>query len=104
MKTKKGWDDSNLELGDYMPFPTMIDEELYLYLLEVVPPQYSTDAVGQCGEADSEDSNGVFTYSTVSTIRGHHFYLGVLPELKESPDEDSEPEEKFCEMCPHNGF
>lgn len=51
MKTRKGWNKSNLDLKDYLPEPCRIDEELHNYLGEIVAPKY-------CGQ-------GLIQYSVV---------------------------------------
>jgi hypothetical protein len=80
MKTYKKWIKSNLDLNEYLTEPCEIDEELYLYLAEVVSPQYSDGKLIQTGEAEyTEDS--VLFYMSASHIGDKYFYLGILPEF-----------------------
>lgn len=87
MKTKKGWDASNLSLSVYMKEPTEIDEEMYMYISEVVAPHYLRQDLTQGGDPygamPAEDGTTVFTYMTVSEVNGKYFYLGILPEFKQ---------------------
>jgi hypothetical protein len=86
MKTFKKWEKSNLDMDKYLDTPCEIDEELYLDILEYVPPHYLGELAQQGGDAiDSfrnEKGKKVFTYMTVNSINGKYFYLGILPEFK----------------------
>lgn len=86
IKTLKDWEQSDLDLDKYLPTPCEIDEELYLDILETVPPHYISDYAQQGG--DPEDTikgrNGekIYIYMTVKQIANRYFYLGMLPEFK----------------------
>ena len=82
MKTKKAWEKSGLDLDKYLTEPCLIDEDLFLYLGEIVAPQYCGGGIVQLGEAErSED--GVQFYMSASHIDGKYYYLGILPEFKQ---------------------
>lgn len=86
MKTLKGWEKSNLDMTEYLDEPCEIDEELYLDILECVPPHYLGELAQQGGDAiysfKNQKDKEVFTYMTVSNINSKYFYLGILPEFK----------------------
>lgn len=82
MKTYKEWDLSELNLDKYLTEPCEIDEELELYIGEIVAPQYLGNGLTQMGEAE-KDEDGIPFYMTTSCVNGKYFYLGVLPEFKQ---------------------
>lgn len=92
MKTKEDWNGSGLQLSEYMPEPCEIDEELYMYIGEVVAPHYlgTDDLRGLMQGGDPEGKvegyyieDDIFTYMTVSEVNDKYFYLGILPEFKQ---------------------
>jgi hypothetical protein len=80
-KTYKAWEKSGLDLENYLTEPCEIDEELYNYLGEIVPPQYCYDGLLQSGEADHSDDDGVMYFLSASIVNEKYYYLGVLPEF-----------------------
>ena len=88
MKTLSEWQTSGQDIRDYLDNPCAIDKELYLYILECVPPAYLGELAQQGGDAEgseeAEDGSIIFTYMTVSTSSkdSSYYYLGVLPEFK----------------------
>lgn len=86
MKTFKEWENSNLDMDVYLNEPCEIDEELYLDILECVPPYYLGDLAQQGGDAidsfENDKGKKVLTYMTVNSMNGKFFYLGILPEFK----------------------
>lgn len=83
MKTLKKWEKSVLNLEDYMPIPCEIDEELYLYLGEIVAPQYCGCGFVQLGECEREDKFGTRYFMPASIVEGKYYYIGILPEFKQ---------------------
>lgn len=59
MKTLKGWEESNLDMDEYLNEPCEIDEQLYLEILDCVPPHYLGD-LAQQGERKENPINGCF--------------------------------------------
>lgn len=86
MKTRKGWDKSNIDLDKYLNEPCEIDEELYNYIAEVVMPNYHMNGLIQGGDAIDTDENEVLTYQTVLYVNNKYFYIGILPEFKDEAD------------------
>lgn len=86
-KTFKGWEKSNIDLDKYLNEPCEIDEELSLYIGEIVPPQYLDCGLTQGGDCqitdDSEDGGLIGYYMTTSIVNDKHFYLGILPEFRQ---------------------
>ena len=82
MKTLKEWEESDLDLEEYLGNePCEIDGELELHIGEVVAPSYMNGGFTQMGEA-TDELDGVFTYITTSNFNGKFFFLGVLPSFK----------------------
>jgi len=85
-KTLKGWEKSKVDLDKYIDEPCEIDEELYCYILEIVPTHYSSKYAQQGGDAcdsfENHKGKKVFTYMTVKSVNSKYFYLGILPEFK----------------------
>jgi hypothetical protein len=87
-KTYKGWEKSGIDLGEYLTEPCEINEELYLYIVECTHPEYSWDGLIQGGDPvdsiEGDDFDKIYTFMTVFTDRGKYFYLGILPEFKQT--------------------
>ena len=75
MKTKANW---NCCLEDYLIPGDEVDEELYIYFLEVLPPGYWEGGVFQVGEPYSHNSEGKPMYDTFEKIKSQYFYRGHL--------------------------
>lgn len=74
MKTYAGWHGSGLDLSQYLSVGDLVDEELYYYVLEVLPPATMTSKVLQMGEPYSHDANGKPTFSTlIKRADGWHY-------------------------------
>jgi hypothetical protein len=85
MKTYKKWEESGVELDEYLDAPCEIDEEIYLHLAECTTPSFDTGEFMQIGEANDKTPIGTFTFSTVwTTADGRYIYLGILPAFKGS--------------------
>lgn len=85
MKTYKNWEKSNKDLDDFLNPLEEIDEELYLYIIEIVPPYWCYGGFGQNGEPTKKDKHCIYYRDTVMNVNGRYYYLGVLPEFKQ-PD------------------
>lgn len=85
MKTYKQWQKSSLDLDQFLEYPCEIDEKLYMYIAEIVAPNYCNGGIFQCGEPMYSDENGIGWYDTVSDVKGKYFYLGILPDFNNTP-------------------
>ena len=87
MKTRKGWEKSNLDLDKYLSEPCEIDESLSLYIGECVVPRYLGGGLTQGGDPEKHEDckNGkrIGFYLTTSHVNGKYFYLGILPEFRQ---------------------
>lgn len=81
-KSYKRWQKLNINLDKYLCSPCEIDEELYNYLGETVPPQYCSNGFVQLGECVYSDDIGTNYYMTASMYEGKYYFLGILPEFK----------------------
>ncbi len=78
MKTFKQWENSNQNLQHFLKPGDQVDEEMYDYFLEVMPP-IQTKNLLHIGEPYSEVA-GRNTYSTieiVSHVRSEYIYRGI---------------------------
>lgn len=73
IKTYKDWD---CDLHEYLQIGDEVDEEMYYYFLEVLPPVYDSDRLVQIGESYSISKEGKETYSTLENINGKWIYKG----------------------------
>lgn len=83
IKTFKAWEKTDLELTEFLNPCDQVDEEIYNHMATVVHPQYSSREFLQEGEPEFM-KDGVYFYSTFSLTNGKYFYLGILPEFKQS--------------------
>lgn len=83
MKTYNEWQESSLDLEDFLNSYCEIDEELWLYIGDCSPAQFLSREFIQMGEAIGKDENEVLTYITTQRVGDKYFYLGVLPEFKQ---------------------
>ena len=60
MKTMQEWEESGKSFGDFAAIGEEVDEEIYDYFLDVLPPACLTGRLLQIGEpaAHREDENG----------------------------------------------
>lgn len=86
-KTYKKWEKSDVNLDVYLgKEPCEIDETLFLYVAEIVPPEYSSEELLQEGEA-TKKVDDVLHYGTYASYRQEdnsfkYYYLGILPKFK----------------------
>lgn len=82
MKTYRGWQKSDKELGEYLVPGDRIDEDMYNYLAELVPPVFCFDGFVQCGDCDHE-TEGTRFHMTASYDGEIYRYLGILPRFSD---------------------
>lgn len=75
IKTLKDW---RGDLSDYLKPNDEIDEDLYYYFLEVLPPEYQENGVFQVGEPYSHDKENKPIFDTFEQIKDKYFYRGHL--------------------------
>lgn len=83
MKKFKQWEKSGKDLDEYLELPCEICEELFYYMLDMNVPAYQGDNLSQVGEPISF-YDGVYTYMTLMDVKDKYFYLGILPEFKQT--------------------
>ncbi len=76
VKTRKGWETSGQNLGEYLQVGDVVDEEMEMYFLEVLPPATWTSRVIQIGEPYDHDHRGLPRFSTLEKIEGNWVYKG----------------------------
>lgn len=75
MKTKNQWDESRLDLGNFLRIGDVVDEEMADYFLCVLPPACMTGGIIQIGEPNSH-VNGRATYATIKRTPEGWVYCG----------------------------
>ena len=82
-KTFKQWVKQDKDLDDFLSPGDYIDERLYNYIGEIIPPAYySRDFIQGCDAIKNEGD--VLLYITAHrTVDNRYLYLGVLPEFKQ---------------------
>ena len=77
MKTYKGWNDSGKELDKYLQKGDEVDEEMYWYFVEVLPPATLRSNIVQIGEPSSHNTQGQPEFDTLEKINNKWVYTGI---------------------------
>lgn len=75
MKTMKDW---HGDFNDCVKPGEEVDEELYYYMLEQLPPIYPKPGIFQVSEPDTHGADGLPRYATFETKGGRYYYRGSL--------------------------
>jgi hypothetical protein len=75
IKTYAAWENSGLDLDEYLQIGDVVDAEMEMYFLEVLPPACMTASVIQIGEPYSH-RDGRATYSTLKCTPDGWAYAG----------------------------
>lgn len=85
MKTLEEWNESGLNLEDYLGgIPVEIDEELYYYCYKDTHTTFGHDinnTIFQWGDICDTDNDNVDYYHTLAMIENKYFSLGELPDM-----------------------
>lgn len=85
MKTYNDWEDSELDLTEFIQPNDEIDYEIYLHICAaLVGPNYDDGKTVQCGEC-SFQRDGVDYFMTATEKDEKYFYLGDLPDMSMPP-------------------
>ena len=84
IKTKAQWDESGQSLTEYLQVGDKVDEEMFYYFLEVLPPASYSSRVVQIGEPYDHTREGWPTYMTlIKRAKGEPWeYAGVRTHPK----------------------
>jgi len=74
-KTRAGWRESRLDLDRYLQVGDLVDEEMYDYFLNVLPPACYGDRLVQIGEPH-DHVNGRATFATLKKTADGWVYCG----------------------------
>ena len=77
MKTKKEWDDSKKCLNEFLEVGDVVDEGIYYYFLEVLPPAYVSANCIQIGEPYAYSTEGP-NFPTLVKKDGQWIYAGNI--------------------------
>lgn len=75
MKTYQDWMKSGKDLHDFLQVGDVVDEEMYFYFLEVLPPACMSSQCIQIGEPYSHDEGGPL-FDTLEKQNGQWVYAG----------------------------
>lgn len=87
IKTLKEWEESDLDLDDYLgEDPAEIDEDLADYIRDCSYANYCSEHFLQGGDPITTNERGDYMYITVSfnNVMKKIMYLGILPEFGHS--------------------
>lgn len=81
MKTYKQWDESDIDLDEFLwKDPCEIDEEIHNHLWETVAPKYCDSNFLQCWEANAH-CDWIGFHMTTMSVGDKYWYLWILPEF-----------------------
>lgn len=75
MKTLQGWHESKKDLQEYLQIGDAVDDELYYYFIEVLPPACMSPRCIQIGEPYTHDAGGP-VFATLEKQNGQWIYTG----------------------------
>lgn len=75
MKTYQEWMKSHKNLSEFLQVGDVVDEEMYFYFLEVLPPACMSSRCVQIGEPYSHDEGGPL-YDTLIKKNDQWIYAG----------------------------
>ena len=78
MKTKKEWDNSKQNLGQFLQVGDVVDDEMYDYFLGVLPPACNSATCLQIGEPYTHSAAGPH-FPTLIKKDGQWTYAGNIP-------------------------
>ena len=82
-KTFKQWAKQDKDLDDFLSPGDYIDERLYNYIGEIIPPAYYSRNFIQGCDAIKNECDVLFYITAHRTVDNRYLYLGVLPEFKQ---------------------
>jgi len=84
MKTMKGWESKGGDFGQYVSPKDEIDDNLYFYFLEVLPPRVMKGYGFLVGEPASHNNAGKAVYDAFyESPGGDRFYYGGCKTVDE---------------------
>ena len=75
IKTYADWNGSGKDLSQFLAIGDAVDEQMYYYFLEVLPPATNLSNLIQIGEPNSHVNNRP-TFSTLKRVNGQWIYCG----------------------------
>jgi len=78
MKTKKDWDGSGQDLTHFLQVGDLVDEDMYWFFIEVLPPACFSSRCVQIGEAYSHNEHGRLTFATLTHTADGWQYAGNI--------------------------
>lgn len=76
MKTKEGWEKSKQNLTEYLQVGDAVDDEMYYYFIEVLPPACMSSRCVQIGEPYTHSAAGA-EFMTLEKQDGQWVYAGI---------------------------
>lgn len=73
----KEWHESKLDLHTFLNVGDAVDDKLYWYFLEVLPPACWDSTCVQIGEPYSHDNMNRPMFATLEKQNGHWIYTGI---------------------------
>jgi hypothetical protein len=82
MKTREQWRTVDMNLSEFLHVGDPVDDELYEYMRDVLPPACHSSRCLQMGEAYSHDERGRPTFLTLANGGDGWYYAGTIPTPK----------------------
>ena len=77
MYTMKQWNESGKPFSEFAKAKNEVDEEIFYYFLEVLPPHYNRSGIMQVGEPFTH-IKGIPAFETFTYSHGKYFYVGIV--------------------------
>ena len=78
MKTKQDWNKSGKSLSEYLQVGDMVDEDMYYYFLEVLPPACNSNNYVQIGEPAFHTNKGQPAFATLLKVGSNWVDVGEI--------------------------
>ena len=75
--TLEQWEESKKPFSQFAKPKTEVDEDIFYYFLEVLPPHYWKSGIMQVGEPYTH-INGIPAFETFTYGNGRYIYQGIL--------------------------
>lgn len=82
-KTFKQWAKQDKDLNVFLCPGDYIDERLYNYIADIIPPAYCSRDLMQGCDAIKNEGDVLYYITVYRTDDNQYLYLGVLPEFKQ---------------------
>jgi hypothetical protein len=87
IKTMADWENSGMDLGKFLQFGDMVDDEIYDYMLGVLPPVVNKSYILLMGEPVRHNVKGQAYYSALIKGEFSWVYAGLMTKEQASNEQ-----------------